>query len=235
LLSSGQSKSIRDTVAAGEFSVKSTLFDWLYGRHAKSALARHFTKIYRKNLFKGRESISGPGSNLVQTEEIRRRLPDLFQRYGITSVVDAACGDFFWMRHVCLENVTYIGVDIVAPLIAINTERFGRGTAEFRLLDVTSQPVPRADLIICRDLLVHLDYATAKRAVENFRASGSTYLLATTFYAHGNNELGGIWRPLNLQEEPFNFPAPIELMNENCTEDKGQYSDKSLGLWRLKE
>jgi hypothetical protein len=160
-------------------------------------------------------------------------LPDLFQRYEITSVVDAACGDFFWMKHVCLENVTYIGVDIVAPLIAINTERFGRGTVKFRLLDVTAQLVPRVDLIICRDLLVHLDYANGKRVIENFRASGSTYLLTTTFPAHGNNELGGIWRPLNLREEPFNFPAPIELMSENCTEEDGQYSDKSLGLWGL--
>jgi SAM-dependent methyltransferase len=220
---------------AGGFPVRSTLSDWLNGWRTRGALASHFSKVYRENLFRGVESRSGPGSNLARTEEIRRRLPDLFQRYEIASVVDAACGDFFWMQHVCLFNVTYIGLDIVPDLIALNTNRFGRGTVAFRLLDVTRQPIPRADLIICRDMLVHLDYANVKRAIANFRASGTTYLLTTTFPAHRNAELDGIWRPLNLQEAPFNLPAPVELFSENCTENDGQYRDKSLGLWRLQE
>jgi hypothetical protein len=211
------------------------LSSWIDAWRAKGALARRFTEIYRKNLFRGSESISGPGSDLAQTEEIRRRLPTLFNRYGITSILDAACGDFFWMKHVCLDKITYIGVDIVAPIVALNTDRYGSGTVAFRLLDVTRQHVPRTDLIICRDLLVHLDYAHTKLALENFRTSGSTYLLTTTFPQHGNAELDTIWRPLNLQEEPFNFPPPLELINENCSEDGGQYLDKSLGLWRLQE
>lgn len=211
------------------------MFNWLSAWRAQGPLARRFTEIYRKNLFGGADSISGPGSDLVQTEEIRRHLPDLFNRYAIASILDAPCGDFFWMKHVRLDNVSYIGVDIVAPMVALNANRYGSGTVEFRLLDVTRQPVPRADLIISRDLLVHLDYAAAKRAIENFRASGSAYLLTTTFPAHGNAELDGIWRPLNLQEEPFNFPPPLELINENCSEDGGQYRDKSLGLWRLQQ
>jgi hypothetical protein len=215
--------------------VKPILSDWIDAWRAKGALARRFTEIYHKGLFRGSESRSGPGSDLAQTEEIRRRLPTLFKRYGIVSILDAACGDFFWMKHVCFGKVTYIGVDIVAPIIKLNADRYGSSTIAFRLLDVTRQPVPRADLIICRDLLVHLDYAHAKRVVENFRASGSTYLLTTTFPAHGNAELDTIWRPLNLQEEPFNFPPPLELINENCSEDDGQYRDKSLGLWRLQE
>lgn len=204
-------------------------------RRANGALVSHFTEIYRSNLFQGAESVSGPGSSLVQTNELRSRLPDLLQRHGITSIVDAACGDFHWMNHIPLANIAYLGLDIVAPVIALNTKRFRRGGVGFRLLDVTAEPIPRADLIICRDLLVHLEYADAKRTIENFRASRSTYLLTTTFPAHHNTELEGIWRPLNLQEEPFNFPAPIELIEENCTEDAGRYADKSLGLWRLQE
>ncbi len=215
--------------------MKPVLSDWIQAWRARGALARRFTQIYRNNMFGGAESISGPGSDLVQTDEIRRRLPDLFHRYAITSILDAACGDFFWMKHVRLDDVNYIGLDVVAPMVALNANRYGNGRVGFRLLDVTRQPVPRADLIICRDLLVHLDYAHAKRAIENFRASASTYLLTTTFPAHDNAELDGIWRPLNLQAEPFNFPPPIELINENCSENDGQYRDKSLGLWRLRE
>ena len=43
----------------------------------------------------------------------------------------------------------------------------------------------------------------------------------------------GDWRPLNLQDKPFNFPSPILIINENCTEDGGEYSDKSMALWDI--
>lgn len=38
-----------------------------------------------------------------------------------------------------------------------------------------------------------------------------------------------------MQLQPFNFPAPIRIINEKCTEAGGQYSDESLGLWELDE
>jgi len=41
----------------------------------------------------------------------------------------------------------------------------------------------------------------------------------------------GDWRLLNLQRPPFNFPPPLRLMNERCTESRGAFGDKSLGLW----
>ena len=42
----------------------------------------------------------------------------------------------------------------------------------------------------------------------------------------------GDWRPLDLERDPFGFPAPLELLNERCTEGGGIFADKSLGLWR---
>jgi glycosyltransferase involved in cell wall biosynthesis len=45
--------------------------------------------------------------------------------------------------------------------------------------------------------------------------------------------LFGNWHPLNLMAPPFNFPPPIQLLNEQCTEDNGNYIDKSLALWKL--
>jgi hypothetical protein len=62
--------------------------------------------------------------------------------------------------------------------------------------------------------------------------SRSTYLLATTFPKHETNGdiKTGQWRPINLASM-FGLPAPIELISENYN---GEFSDKSLGLWRLK-
>jgi hypothetical protein len=39
----------------------------------------------------------------------------------------------------------------------------------------------------------------------------------------------GGWRTLNFQLPPFNFPPPLHLLNENCTEAGGKFFDKSLG------
>ena len=41
------------------------------------------------------------------------------------------------------------------------------------------------------------------------------------------------WRPISFFDKPFNFPQPLELINEKCTEIYPRYIDKSLGLWKL--
>jgi len=43
----------------------------------------------------------------------------------------------------------------------------------------------------------------------------------------------GGWRTLNFRFAPFNFPAPLHLLNERCTENNGKYADKSLVLWKI--
>jgi hypothetical protein len=36
-----------------------------------------------------------------------------------------------------------------------------------------------------------------------------------------------------MQAAPFNFPAPLALIDEKCTHTGGVYRDKRLGLWKL--
>lgn len=38
--------------------------------------------------------------------------------------------------------------------------------------------------------------------------------------------------PLDLERAPFHLPAPMRILNEGCTEGRGVFADKSLGLWR---
>jgi hypothetical protein len=98
-------------------------------------------------------------------------------------------------------------------------------------------PLPEADLLLCRDCLVHLSFADIGRALSNVLRSGLPYLLTTTFPECEVNEdiVTGDWRPLNLELEPFGFPPPSELLNERCSEAGGLFADKSLGLWQLAE
>ena len=59
-----------------------------------------FAEFYRDNKWGDAESVSGAGSNLAQTEEVRRVLPGLLAELGCRSMLDVPCGDFYWMRLV---------------------------------------------------------------------------------------------------------------------------------------
>lgn len=201
-------------------------------------LKKKFSKIYAKNIFGGRESRSGEGSNLIQTSEIRQELPMLIKELNIKTFMDAPCGDWYWMRHTPLEVERYIGVDIVDELIEKNKKQFGTDGREFMCLNLAENQLPQVDLIFCRDCLVHLNYLDIEKMIANFKRSNSKYLLTTTFPNKVNVDLVGessFFRALNLELPPFNFPKPLKLINEKCTEENNQYTDKSLGLWRLED
>jgi SAM-dependent methyltransferase len=196
-----------------------------------------FAEVYERNIFGGADSRSGAGSDLLQTEIIRREIPRILRENGIASMLDAPCGDWFWMREVDLGIERYVGADIVDALIERNKFQFGGNGVDFICLDLSKDQLPEVDLIFSRDCLVHLSYRDAARMLNNFKASGARYLLTTTFPDRSSNiDLGdGFWRPLNMELPPFNFPPPIELINEGCTEGHNQFTDKSIGLWRLKD
>lgn len=198
-----------------------------------------FTEIYDKDLFGGSESRSGEGSNLFQTQVIRDAIPRIINDFNIKSMIDAPCGDWYWMRHVKLDVDKYTGIDIVDPLIKANNKKFANESVSFEVKDLTKDSLPKCDLIFSRDLLVHLTYEDAIKVIANFKKSGAKYLLTTTFVDRAkNNDLVGedsFWRALNLQLAPFNFPEPILVVNEECTEEAGIYKDKSLALWLLKD
>ncbi len=216
---------------------------WL-GRRYRATLAamspkERFEYIARTNGWRGRNSVSGRGSDSDQTRYVQERLPGLFADLAVESVLDIPCGDFRWMSEVGFERpVRYIGADILEDVVDANRQRYGQaetGSRDFVQKDVTSDPLPRVDLVLCRDCLVHFSFDDIHRAVANLVRSGSTYFLITHFPECKRNSdiLTGEWRPINLQKAPFNFPEPIYMLNENCTLGNGRYADKSLALWKL--
>jgi hypothetical protein len=193
-----------------------------------------FRDIYRRNHWSGPESRSGLGAGQDQTAVLTTALPDLLRRLGVEVLLDLPCGDYGWMRRIELPVARYIGADLLAEVVRPLEERFGDGAHSFVVLDLTRDPLPEADLLLCRDCLVHLSFGDIRCALVNVLRSGIPWLLTTTFpQCEVNEEIAtGDWRPLDLEREPFGFPAPVELLNERCTESGGLFADKSLGLWR---
>jgi len=194
-----------------------------------------FTDVYRRNKWRGSESRSGEGSSIAQTRVLAETLPLLVEEYRMTSLLDIPCGDMHWMSQVELGCVEYIGADIVNEMIERNAKHHGSALRKFVRLDVTRDPLPRVDLIFCRDCLVHLPFRDIAAALANIKRSGARYFMATTFAATPRNENIGLgdFRPINLQTAPFNFPAPLKLVVEGCTESGGRHQDKAMGLWRV--
>lgn len=195
-------------------------------------LKSRFEYIFDTNLWGDDHSRSGVGSTLTETETLRREIPLLLKELGARTLLDIPCGDFGWLSLTDL-GVEYVGADIVEALVEQNTSRYASETRRFVRLDLTTDPLPRADVVLCRDCLVHLSYANIRRALDNVKRSGAKYLLVTSFpEATSNRDIeDGDWRLLNFQLAPFCFPAPARTIVENCIEAGGAYRDKSLCLW----
>ena len=191
-----------------------------------------FWFIFKFRLFGKSESVSGPGSSFEETEFTRKLIDEVIQVYSIKSLADAPCGDLFWIADIANSIHEYKGFDIVDALVKRNF--LNHPNLEFERVDLVNTVIERFDLILCRDLLVHLSNDEAVKVISNFKKSGSLFLLSTTFPNQIENiDLGRrIWRPLNLEVSPFSLGQPI-LSNRENSREHPSYSDKSLALWRL--
>lgn len=191
-----------------------------------------FTEIHKRNRWGG-ISKSGSGSDLVQTKTIRDELPKLLEEYNVRSLLDIPCGDFYWMKELNLNSLSYIGADLVDEIINNNKKNFQKENRTFIKLDILSQDLPKVDLIFCRDLFVHFSFNDITKSVNKIKASGSDYLLTTSFTETKSNRdiVTGEWRKLNLEIAPFSFPSPLKVINEGSSERDA--SDKSLLLWKI--
>ena len=154
-------------------------------------------------------SVSGVGSSRAATKKIRLDLPELLKSFNVKTLLDLPCGDYHWMQHVDLHGIEYTGADIQEERITDNKQKYPG--IHFEVLDITTSSLPKNDVVLVRDCLVHLDNKSIWKAIKNLKKSGSTYLLTTNFpliihsTLNKNIKTGG-WRPLNFRLKPFNFP-----------------------------
>ncbi|MEM9967579.1 MAG: hypothetical protein AAF755_05705 [Pseudomonadota bacterium] len=177
------------------------------------------------------------------TKRLRAALPHVFKAYNVRTFLDAPCGDWFWMQHVDLGDVQYIGGDISSEIIAKLNQSFGSDQRSFVHLDITSDPLPKADMIMVRDCLFHLRFWLRWAFFSNFVNSGIPYLMTTVSYPLENKNLrvNGEWARFNPMLPPFSLSDPLELIHETADDLSMNWSDihqspharssRSLGIW----
>jgi SAM-dependent methyltransferase len=191
-----------------------------------------FKHVYLNNVWRGSESRSGSGSTMEGTLNLRSCLPEMIKKYQINSMLDAGCGDFYWMNYLLPHlSIEYIGCDIVFDMVHDNRMRYGETGARFVRLDITRDPLPVVDLMLCRDCLFHMSFADVKRSIVNFLLSGIPYLLTTTFPDAKNVDIktGDFWF-INLCAEPWNFPEPLHRIVDDENNKK-----RDICLWSAEQ
>lgn len=174
-----------------------------------------------KDGWKSDNTVCGWGSQIEHTESIRISLPGIIEAYDIETINDAGCGDFWWMRDVDLSAIDYMGYDI--------HDRRNGYDFPFNKLDIVKEDMRSCDLIICRDVFIHLPNDMVLEALERFKRVGK-YLLTTSYDCFNNNNR--MTNPelkhnkINLCFEPFNLGPRLDLIKEKS---EGKYSV----LWKL--
>lgn len=193
-----------------------------------------FTHHYEKNFWGDEESVSGSGSTQKYTENIRDELPKLINKLQVDALLDAPCGDHNWFDLIKWEGqLQYIGGDIVKTLVEANKEKFGSDTVQFMHLDIIKDSLPETDIWLCRDCFIHLSNEDVIAALDNFFKSGIKYILVSNYpdCTKNRNMPTGSGRLYNLMLPPFNFPPPIETIDDWIE----GFPVRDLSLWRKDE
>jgi len=139
-----------------------------------------------------RESASGPGSALSATTECLELLDEVITRYQVKSILDLGCGDWHWMRLANWRKgkniVSYEGWDAHAGMVDHLNQLYGDKRTKFRLADITTEPLPQVDLVICRDVLFHLPLELSTQVVGQLK--GRDTLLISTSFQHVRENTG---------------------------------------------
>lgn len=141
-----------------------SLYLWWKDRHFRrlrsKPLEEVFTEIYSKNIWGGKPGTfySGSGTENPNTKIYISELKRLISEKGIQEILDIGCGDFTIMHQVIQQtNISYQGVDVVAPLITDLQGKYATERVKFTVLNAVSDPLPKADLVTIRQVLQHLN------------------------------------------------------------------------------
>ena len=198
---------------------------------------KKFNFIYKNKYWQNIEngSLSGAGSNLDNsTHNLSIELPGFINKHKIKSLLDIPCGDWEWMSKLNLTNIKYVGCDIVEDMVIENNKKYSNDEISFLKKNLSYDDLPEADIILVRDLLVHLKYSDIILCLNNIKKYNYKYIAITNFpklIKNINNKFGDRWKPINFNLKPYLLPEPDFVLPDNS--QIGEYdSQKTIAIWK---
>ena len=204
-----------------------------------------FDKIY-ENSYWGNGS--GGGSSPEATGPYKIFLEGFIRQHDIKSIIDLGCGDWQFSQFLDLGGATYIGIDASKNVIANNQQSFSRPGVSFVNLPKDYSELPAADLLICKDVLMHLStkkvqdilsilpsykYALITNDIPCISTFGEILQKLRRPFAQVNNKeiKTGDYRTLDPTQRPFNlklkkvfeWKGSNLILGKNCEWKKRTY------------
>ncbi len=153
----------------------------------------------------------------------------LFQKHlpDISSILEIQCGDCYDIDNCeALQNkdLLYIGVDISNKKIRDNRQYFRHEKNKiFIHLDAVNEAIPKADLVICKEVSLDLSISNIWMLLKNIYESESKYFAFDYYKSELGEEIINAdinqiddgekkRRAINLSLAPFYFPEPESLI-----------------------
>jgi len=136
---------------------------------------------------------SGVGSKGLWKQRKLDLLSQVLRRHRIRSVLDLGCGDLQVLRDLPqLSELEYTGIDFSAEVIARNRVQFPRlRFIQADLGDVGSLGIEPPDLVICFDVLFHIQDSATYQSICRYMFNSGARALALTC-AVGRTDTNGV-------------------------------------------
>lgn len=165
---------------------------------------------------------SGPGSDPFTARTWIDVVNFFIKTKEICSILEVGCGDWQVGSKYNLDGIFYKGIDASSVIIEEVKSTYETDNIQFLRADAETVEFPKADLILCKDVLQHLPNSSVaiimKKILENSR-----YALICDDWTETNTgdiEAGG-HRRLNLMEGQFDYPL-VQVCRYG-SEDKAIY------------
>ncbi len=190
-----------------------------------------FTNVYSACIWGKQENgspSSGEGSSPNHAKPYMNFLQGYLLRHHIKSVLDVGCGTWEFSHQIDWNGIQYLGIDVVTSIIEQNQSTFGSETITFKTLDFLEEELPKADLLICKDVLQHLPlqdiqkFLTQAKRFRHCILTNDILTHLTEEESHHQNNFDihrGEYRPLDLELPPFSVHGSCFLYKatgNNC-------------------
>jgi len=166
-----------------------------------------FAEIYKTDKW---TNGSGPGSHPAACRPLISFLGDFIKHNKISSLIDFGCGDWQFMSNISLDNVNYLGFDVVSNVIQNNIDKYSNYHINFSITPKLLGHIPGGDVLFIKDVLIHLPNHFIFDLINQFHRY--KYIISVNNVADHEGDYNsdisvGEFRPVHLGISPFNLPC----------------------------
>jgi SAM-dependent methyltransferase len=200
---------------------------------ARSTLFRLY---HRTNYWGDPTTRSGDSSRPERAKVATKLLQSILNANPRIRLLDLGCGDFSWGSKLCLPSTCrYIGVDIVPEVIEANSHLYSSPPRlQFMTADATVDELPEADVVLIRDLFIHLEDDEIRAVLRAVDRCQPSLLIASSYRGSSGPRSLEKWNsaPMDLENKGYGLGSADFFIPEAPDFDRPEDGVKGLAGWR---